>query len=720
MVERVRLLRRRPVLLGAVAGLVVLAAALVVPRLLPVPRAVDAAELLLGGYAALLCARVARHSRGRERLAWSLLTLALVCWSWSGVTHAVQTVLGQPLSEAGLALHAPYAAGLLLTWVALLRLPVRAWRPGERARAWLDGVVLFACLLLLLHLLLLRRVLGDASPAETALALGYVLVDLGLVVTAVDVLRRCGPRRRPPLLLVAAALALWTVADGATLVDLVSGSSGAQVLANALYAAGFALVAAAARAALHPPLPHERPLPAAPRATRAARHAAAVGPDVFILAVSWVVLLVGPRSAVDWALTALAGGLAAVRQVWQATRATRTCDQLERMVAEPTDELQFVTGSHGRILDAVGEGIIGVDHRGRISFANAKALHRLGWSREELLERDACEVLCPEPHRQCAVQLVLETGAALQDVETAYLHRDGTLLPVELTAAPKPDERDSDLHGVVVAFRDVSAKRAIEQHKHQFVSSVSHELRTPLTSIRGVLEVLADGDAGDLTPTARSLVVTAERGVQRLGRLVDDIIDVEKLAAGTFSVVPVATDLEEVLLDAVTSLQPLAAQTGVGIFLEPLQVDPVWCDPDRVVQALVNLIGNAVKFSAPGDAVEVHAGSADGEVRVEVRDQGRGIPAEDLPHVFERFRQVSVSDAKEKGGTGLGLTITRSIVERHGGRIWVESELGVGSTFGFTLPVVAVPRTADEVVGAAPAASRELVGAPEPEVRGVA
>lgn len=720
MTERLRRLRRRPVLLGTGVGLAVLTLCLLAPRLLPVPHLVDVAELVLGGYAALLGLRVARHARGRERLAWSLLTLALVCWSWTGVVHAVQPLLGRTLAEAGAVLYAPYAAGLLLTWIALVRLPVRAWRPGERGRAWLDAAVLFACLLLLLHLLLLRGALGDASATQTAVALSYVLVDLVLVVTAVDVLRRCEPHRRPTLLLLTVALLLWTLADGAIVIDLVSGSAEARAVADALYTAGLAVVATAAATSLRPALPPSRPRPAAPRDARLTRHAAAVGPDLFILTVSWVVLVVGPRSAVDWGLTVITGLLAAGRQIWQAARASQTCDQLERKVAERTDELHFVTGSHGRILDAVGEGIIGIDHHGRICFANAKALHRLGWSREELLQRDACEVLCPEPHRQCAVQLVLETGAALQDVETAYLHRDGSLLPVELTAAPKPDERDSDRHGVVVAFRDVSAKRAIEQHKHQFVSSVSHELRTPLTSIRGVLEVLADGDAGELTPTARSLVVTAERGVQRLGRLVDDIIDVEKLAAGTFSVVPVATDLEEVLLDAVTSLQPLAAQTGVGIFLEPLRVEPVWCDPDRVVQALVNLIGNAVKFSAPGDAVEVHASTRDGEVRVEVRDQGRGIPVEDLPHVFERFRQVSVSDAKEKGGTGLGLTITRSIVERHGGRIWVESALGVGSTFGFTLPVVAVPRTADEVVVAPAAPARELVAVPQPTARGVA
>ena len=228
--------------------------------------------------------------------------------------------------------------------------------------------------------------------------------------------------------------------------------------------------------------------------------------------------------------------------------------------------------------------------------------------------------------------------------------------------------------------------------KQEFIATVSHELCTPLTAIRGSLELLADGDAGELPEPARPVVAMATRGSQRLSRLVDDIIDLERLENGTFGLSAEPHELQPLVRDAVDSLSSLAREAQVGVRVLPTTAW-VHCDADRVTQALVNLVGNALKFTPPDGLVTVGTAVQDGRLLVSVADTGRGIPGGELVAVFDRFHQVDAGDARQHAGTGLGLAITRRIVEAHGGRIWVESEPGAGSTFYFTLPL-AVPTVA--------------------------
>ena len=250
--------------------------------------------------------------------------------------------------------------------------------------------------------------------------------------------------------------------------------------------------------------------------------------------------------------------------------------------------------------------------------------------------------------------------------------------------------------------------RRLEAMKYTFVSSVSHELRTPLTAIRGCLEMLADGDAGELPSTARDVVAVAARGSERLSRLVDNIIDLERLESGVFTFRPALHHMNALLDEAAASLRFLSDDASITVIRCPAG-DRAMVDADQILQALINLLGNAVKFTPPGGRITLQALSRGEQMEVSVSDHGRGIPQDQLAAVFDRFHQVDTSDAQVLGGAGLGLTITRHIVEAHGGRIWVESEVGQGCTFRFTIPLRHAP-----VVIASPAPPASLRVAARP------
>ncbi len=236
--------------------------------------------------------------------------------------------------------------------------------------------------------------------------------------------------------------------------------------------------------------------------------------------------------------------------------------------------------------------------------------------------------------------------------------------------------------------RTQAALRAGEQAKDEFLSTVGHELRTPLTSIRGSLGLLQGGVLGALPVDAAGMVDVAVLNADRLTRLIDDILDIERMAAGRLALEPAAVEARRLVDDAIQVVQSTADAAGVTLRSE-VPRGLVGADPDRIVQVLVNLLGNAVKFSPRGSAVTVLVAFGRDAVLFTVRDAGRGIPEDRLESIFERFRQVDASDAREKGGVGLGLPIARGIVEQHGGRIWAESRPGAGSALRFTLPAAA-------------------------------
>jgi signal transduction histidine kinase len=217
---------------------------------------------------------------------------------------------------------------------------------------------------------------------------------------------------------------------------------------------------------------------------------------------------------------------------------------------------------------------------------------------------------------------------------------------------------------------------------------VSHELRTPLTAIRGSLGLIAGGALGSLTPAASRMVDIALLSCERLTRLINEILDIERVESGVLPL-DLAPHPARVLIDeAVSQLQMIAEEAHVPVVVEQADGE-VYADADRVVQTLLNLLGNAVKFSKPGEVVRVRTERHGAFVEFCVSDQGRGIPEDKLDSIFARFQQVDSSDAREKGGSGLGLAISRSIIEKLGGRIWAANNPTGGASFRFTLPVPA-------------------------------
>lgn len=331
-------------------------------------------------------------------------------------------------------------------------------------------------------------------------------------------------------------------------------------------------------------------------------------------------------------------------------------------------------------------GIFMRDVQGRCNYANPRTQAIVGCTFEEALGNGWRRFIHPED-RERTVALWAKAMSEKQgfSTEVRYVHKDGTIRFGRVITSPMFGAGGEFL-GHVGTVEDVTESRAIEKMKNEFISIVSHELRTPLASIRGSLGLLASGVLKNKPETAQQMLEIAAHDTERLVRLVNDILDLERLESHKVNLVKQWCDAAKLMRQSVETVQPLAAQNQITLSVVPTSVQ-VWVDSDRIIQTLVNLLSNAIKFSPPGTEVTLSTQDRADQVLFQVKDQGRGIPADKLEIIFGRFQQVDASDSRQKGGTGLGLAICKSIVQQHGGKIWAESVLGEGSRFYFTLPV---------------------------------
>jgi PAS domain S-box-containing protein len=380
-------------------------------------------------------------------------------------------------------------------------------------------------------------------------------------------------------------------------------------------------------------------------------------------------------------------------------------DISEQVRAE--DQLRALSRQSNSILESVGDGIYGIDLDGNCTVINPAASQMLGFKPEEVLGRNMHYLInhtradgTPYAQEDCPIQQSLRDLATVRISNEICWRKDGTSFPVEYVARPQieiqpnPDPGASFTDakpigkavGVVVAFTDTTERRALDRMKDEFISTVSHELRTPLTSLRAALGLVTGGTLATRPEKLRQMLDIATGNTDRLVRLVNDILELERIGSGKAELHYTMCSADDLFRRAAGLQQNNASKGGLRITFNSQGVN-VWADPDRILQTLTNLISNAIKFSPPSTEIQLRARRVDAnEAEIQVRDQGRGIPEDKLETIFERFRQVDASDSRTMGGTGLGLAICRSIVSQHGGRIWATSTPGQGSTFHFTLP----------------------------------
>lgn len=332
----------------------------------------------------------------------------------------------------------------------------------------------------------------------------------------------------------------------------------------------------------------------------------------------------------------------------------------------------------------IGMGLIGTDDRWLK--VNPMLCNLLGYLESELLSKRMSSLVHPEDLNllQHCIEQALSNLQGTAQVELRYQCQGGRIVWGKLSLSVVRDAHKQPVY-YVAQSQDITEQYAIDRMKDEFISIVSHELRTPLTAIQGFLGLLSTGLYDNKPEKAKRMLNLALTNSDRLVRLVNDILDLERLSSGKVQLMMERCTAEDLLQRAVEGVQSLADQAAITLAIVPTSAQ-VWAEPDAIIQTLTNLLSNAIKFSPPHTTVRLSAQTQTDSVLFQVQDRGRGIPSDKLGTIFGRFQQVDVSDSRQKGGTGLGLAICQSIVQQHGGNIWVESTIGAGSTFCFTLP----------------------------------
>ena len=376
---------------------------------------------------------------------------------------------------------------------------------------------------------------------------------------------------------------------------------------------------------------------------------------------------------------------------------TGVCAIATDITARKTAEvaLRISEQRHRSVVEALDEGVLLYDAKGVVIACNQKAADLVGLPTDAIIGKSAAELplrLVDESGQEFAADerpgyRAIMTGEPQLNIIAGHPRPDGDMTWLSINAMPIADEGADAPYAVATSFADITERRRAERLKDEFFALVSHELRTPLTSIAGYLELLTDEDAeGDLDPMQRQFLGVVDRNARRLQRLVGDLLFVAQFEAGKLSLDMDSVQLADVATEAIESAGPRAADLGLDLQLHVDDVPAVTGDAGRLGQTVDNLVSNALKFTPAGGKVEVRVTDAGDHAVIEVADTGLGISRDEQKRLFERFFRTAAATEQAIPGVGLGLSITKAIVEGHGGSIAVASDEGRGTTFTIELP----------------------------------
>jgi two-component system phosphate regulon sensor histidine kinase PhoR len=412
---------------------------------------------------------------------------------------------------------------------------------------------------------------------------------------------------------------------------------------------------------------------------------------------------------VDWAVVAFIGAeaillaiaiglvfargreLDAIRDLTEGAAAdddleTRVRHLQERLTASEF-ELDQQTRNASYLADLMGVGILRFDDSLRVELANPAAHLLLGRASGSIVGRSAMEAFV-DLRFEALLAAARDTGSA--SGEFRFRGQDGPVLVIRARRSP--------VRGIWAVLEDVSELRRLQQIRAEFIDNLSHELRTPLTTISLLAETLAresDAAGSAVPPKMRDRIDKIEVETGHLVQMVNELLDLARIESGGPLVLLDDVDLGRVVAESVERLRLFADRQGLRLVLVvPERLPPVRGDEARIGQVVVNLVHNALKFGGDSGDVTVRVQELDGELVTSVEDHGVGVPKADQARIFERFYKVDRARVRG-GGTGLGLSIARHVIEQHGGRIWVESDEGLGSTFSFALPILRTPNASD-------------------------